>query len=83
MPLPCRNRAAASNLCLLWGRYPAQGLAQWCAPRRKTGSARGSVFVVPAQPERMPGRIQQNPDVVLRLELGDLRAMPGLVRPGR
>jgi hypothetical protein len=31
-------------------------------------------LVIPAQAERVPGWIQQNPDVVLRLELGEPRA---------
>ena len=39
-----------------------------------TVRVRRSAFLVQAQAHRAPGLIQQNPDVVLRLELGDLES---------
>lgn len=43
----------------------------------------GSALVVPAQAERTPGRIQQNPDVVPRLVPGGPRAQGGATAASR
>jgi len=68
------TRAEASNVACFLGAQPS-------AQTRER--APSSVLVVPAQAERMPGWIQQNPDVVLRLELGDPGAQGHGVGDGR
>lgn len=63
------TRAAASNVASF--------------PGSATRERRGSVFVVPGPAEWMPGRIQQNADVIVRSELGDPRAQGHGVGDGR